>query len=376
MDPSPIATEAVRRAVRAALQAEGGGSPVPVFFLDCEPDDFLAAVRRHRVTEVLSSQSMAIGLPERVRATLDDHRRVGATRTLTLVQGMRRVQQVMAEADVRTLFVKGPALAVQTTGDFTARGSGDIDILVPARDLEGAVAALVTSGFVMRAGVPTHVDSWGWRYMKSIYYELALDGPWGTVDLHWRLDPTHGGLPGFTQLWGRRESVMVGPVRVETLSPQDAFLHSCHHAAKDEWRSLRSLVDIHRLSRRGAVAGPSPSRVVPLTLAVVREQLGLTPVPAPTVGPLPIRRALRRAKASQDVVWRRWFPGLGTLRFSQYRLASGRGGADVRRTLAAAVLTPAALAGIAEPGVSSSLRRAIPRRVAYVWRKVTAFRLE
>ena len=188
-----------------------------------EVGGFLAAVQRQRVTEVLADNAAQLAASRQRCAWLADRRRGGATLSMAQVSGLAHVKAAVADAGVRFLSVKGPALAAQTTGDFTARGSGDLDILVAPSAVAAAREALMSHGWRPRDGQPDNPGSWGWRHMLAAYYEMGLEGPRGTVDLHWRLDHTHDALPDFDALWRRRTPVTVGGQAVDTLSSQDAF---------------------------------------------------------------------------------------------------------------------------------------------------------
>ena len=181
------------------------------------------------------------------------------------------------------------------------------------RELEQVLAELPPEVHKLLEEVPLHVDdypspavlaehgweprtfgsaspgTWAWRHLVRTFNEIAFDGRASSVDLHWRLDPSPGALPDFAEAWARRDVVPVDDVvAVPTLSPADAFEHSCWHAAKDEWRWLRSLVDVHRLARLPAVweAVDRPlSAPVRNTLAVTGHLLGLPAAVPPQLRP-------------------------------------------------------------------------------------------
>jgi hypothetical protein len=365
--PTPDAVAAVRRSVRAALVAEAGGPVAPVGLGAVAAEDLLAAVRRHRVTALLAEQGDAIGLPPDVAGLLVTAREQARLSTLRQLRRLAEVVRVLDRAGVPALFVKGPCLAVQTTGDFTARDSGDIDLLVPPDGAAAALTALRAGGWRSVPGLPSDVGSWGWRYLQRVYCEVALTGPLGTLDLHWRLDPTRRALPGFAELWERRAEVGIAGQSFATLAPADALRHSCHHAAKDEWRSLRSLVDVHRMLRDQPVDAALRRGLPRRTLAVVAETVGLPPgAPAPRRGR---RTDLERALVTQAG---RLIPetggGRGTYRAARYRLASGRGAADLAATLAAVVLPPAAFEGVRSRAAAPAVGRATWRRLRYLVR--------
>ena len=68
------------------------------------------------------------------------------------------------------------------------------------------------------------------------------------IDLHWHAAHALGLLPGFQELWRRRETVRINDQLIWTLSQCDAFMHGCCHATSDRWMLLRNLVDLERLA--------------------------------------------------------------------------------------------------------------------------------
>ena len=326
--PSTRASAALRRCVRVALSHEQGLAPRWQWDPVLNAGDFLAAVQRQRVTEVLADNASHLELPYSVASCLVDRRNTGRLLSMAQVSGLAHVKEAMTDAGVRFLSVKGPALATQTTGDFTARGSGDIDILVAPSSVAAARDALVSHGWRPRERQPDNPGSWGWRHMLAAYYEMTLEGPRGTVDLHWRLDHTHAALPDFDALWGRRTPVTVGGQAVTTLAPRDAFVHACHHAAKDQWGWVRSLVDVHRLARSHELWEELPlDGTMIRTLLVTEALIGLPEAVPATVrrrisaaSTRPVRQALQRQGA--PAVTEDRFPGIATGRLIAQRLRS------------------------------------------------------
>ncbi|NHA01554.1 hypothetical protein G5V59_21850 [Nocardioides sp. W3-2-3] len=94
-------------------------------------------------------------------ALRDEDRRTAMARIVTI----RRLDGLLAGID--HLVLKGPALAVQTTGDPTARGSGDVDLLVAPTDVEPALDRLLTAGWTCRAGSTVDRASWSWRHQPA-----------------------------------------------------------------------------------------------------------------------------------------------------------------------------------------------------------------
>jgi hypothetical protein len=160
------------------------------------------------------------------------------------------VLEALHSAGLRALVLKGPALAVQTTGQPWSRGGGDLDVLVAPEDLPAAVALLGGLGFQSPPGsFPRQLTAFWGRFARWAGHELSLrrpGSPW--LDLHWALNTVRAPLPGFASAWEERELVVWNGRAVPTLSKRHAFLHGCLHAAGDRWMNLHHLLDIARLA--------------------------------------------------------------------------------------------------------------------------------
>lgn len=274
---------AVRAALRHVLQGAGG-----TWTLDTslDPDAFTAAARRHHVVPLLARGLPSLDLPDAVAADLkaEAARRVSAAQALADV--LVTTATTLEDAGIRYLNAKGLTLAHQAYGDFTARGAGDIDLLVSPDDLETAFAALESSGCRVGSTYPTPGPSWAWRHFRRTGHELTLHHGASAIDLHWHLTPIHSDFPGFDELWHRRDVVEIGDHPVTCLGTFDALAHSAAHAATDEWRWLRGLADIHALaSHTGTWKNPDrPLSPIQLTsLGLAARLFGVPPGAPPVV---------------------------------------------------------------------------------------------
>lgn len=243
---SASAVAAVRNAV-AAVMAGSPGWSLPT---DVSAGSFVAAAERHRVVPQLSRQVALLDLPLAARAGL-------AARTAHLTRSnedalrdLRDALQVLRAADIRVLVVKGVALAAQAWGDESARGYGDLDLLVPPAELGRTHALLAETGWRASRGFPVPGPTWAWRQHERSDNEVPLQRGETMIDLHWHLGPSRSLHPGFDELWTRRSSVLVSGTEVATLGLYDALAHSAGHTAKDHWEHLRGLADVWQLLRR------------------------------------------------------------------------------------------------------------------------------
>ncbi|WP_167288802.1 nucleotidyltransferase domain-containing protein [Nocardioides seonyuensis] len=271
------AVEAVRSALRHVLS---GGTDRWSLPPSVESDAFVKAAHQHHVVAFLALHLDRLTLPPRARSVLladAAHLQAGAR---ILATDLARALEVLDAAGVRALAFKGVALAVQAHGDLTARGAGDLDLLVAPADLERAHAALTRAGWSPAPEYPVPGPSWAWRHFVRTHNELTLESATSSIDLHWHLAPTRSTFPPFDDLWLRRDLVEVAGRAVPTLSPYDALAHSAGHAARDRWRWLRSLVDVHLLASRSDVWSEAnrPLRSDQLlTLGVAVRMLGDLP---------------------------------------------------------------------------------------------------
>jgi hypothetical protein len=218
----------------------------------------LAEISRQRLAAVLAPDLPWLGAEPALATLAGGLRRLHQQDTraaLALQHLTQRVLALFAQASLKVLVLKGIPLALQTTGNAAARGRGDLDLLVPPHQLQAAVALLEAHGFSRPYGkFPLNLDSFWGRYSRWAGYELPLHrhgpaaGEW--IDLHWCLAPVRQPLPPFAELWSRRVQLQLQGHPLPTLGLADALLFAAVHAAKDDWHSLRHLVDLHRLASR------------------------------------------------------------------------------------------------------------------------------
>jgi hypothetical protein len=314
--------------------------------------DVARAALRHRVTGVLHAHAGDLGLGRALAA--------------------------FEERGIPVLALKGPALAVQTAGSVLARGYGDLDLFVAPTSVEAARAVLLEQAWHPRTFGSAPPGTWAWRHLLRTFNEIAFDGRASSVDLHWRLDPTPGALPHFADAWARRHLVPVDglPTPVPTLGPRDAFVHSCWHAAKDEWKWLRSLVDVHRLARRPEVWAEWPearpdldTRPVRSTLAVTDHLLGLPDaVPDALRGQQRSSALVHRAEAWQvrDPKSGHPLPAAQSVRDLRHRLTVVRRPRAIVLAVTAVAIPAPSVAGIEDRSAWTAVPKLVLKRMGWL----------
>lgn len=331
---TPAALAATRGLVRLVLQRErqskrnatAGSDQVPDHWqqqLEAVPGEaLLAAIRRHRLASLLHGDPLVATLLPRLAPPIQALVRQETMAALALVSLTRQVAALFEQAAIPLLVIKGIPLALQTTGSLTARGRGDLDLLVEPNRLPEAVALLEAAGFSRPPGkFPRQLNSALGRYSRWSGYELPMVRQVPTVqwiDLHWALSHVRAPLPGFALAWHCSEQLDLNGQPVTTLSRVHAFQHACAHAAKDQWMCLRNLVDIDRLADQ--LKGRDLSRLTQqpmtgwscaVTHAVTRNK-ALRPLNQGSASGC--AKALARAAQVQLLPWRSQGPGPWTPR--------------------------------------------------------------
>lgn len=117
---------------------------------------FLDLVHHHRCQPIiylkLKDMPQTI-VPLEVIQALQQTYTKNTFKMLQLSGEMEQISKLFAENEIKTLFLKGPALARHLYGDISLRTSKDLDVLVQETDLDKVDALLLASGYV-KEGAP------------------------------------------------------------------------------------------------------------------------------------------------------------------------------------------------------------------------------
>lgn len=241
-------------AVVALAMAREGGQSAPLWASKWLREDYersvVDAVIRHRLTGLAMPELREASFSEASLNHLAQRARADRLRNLRLASALIRTQSALISSGVDCLVLKGSALAQQSTGDWGARTSVDIDLLIAPDSVAGAVETLEEIGFVMDPRFCSPPDSPLFSRTCRWLQELSMVSEAGSLDLHWRLDVARSCLAwSFAELWERRAIVAVAGQPVPTLMIEDAAIFNAVHAARDSWSLLSQLVDQVRLDR-------------------------------------------------------------------------------------------------------------------------------
>jgi hypothetical protein len=250
---------------------------------------FLSLCGHHRLVPLVyrALSTAAVEVPVSTLATLKAGATENALSVLRYLTQTRRVCDLLQQAGVPALVLKGVPLSQRIYADPSVRDVGDIDLLIAAGMEDAADNILLAEGFRRNDPAarltPRRRRSWR-KHGKTYTYRSDRDD--FEIDLHWRLF-RNPHMPGNALAEsGVDEQVRLGETTLAVLPLERTFLYLCVHGALDGWFRFKSLADIAALwlsfpdEQRTALAdqasghGVLPEMAAALTLA---QELALLP---------------------------------------------------------------------------------------------------
>lgn len=183
-------------------------------------------------------------LPEEVMKALYAAYGRNTFQMMHITAALDKICRLFDENRIRSLMLKGPILAEELYGELSLRTCKDLDILVPADDVELAESVLLAAGYELDEDEVRILNDWKWR-VHHISYTNPQTGV--QIELHWRLNPDRGKEPSFEELWERRRTSGLTQHPLYYLGAEDMFLFLVQHGARHGWFRLRWLLDIDRM---------------------------------------------------------------------------------------------------------------------------------
>jgi len=211
----------------------------------------------HGVAPLVARSLATLGWPDvppLARAAFEAARRINAARTALAARALRRVLDGLARAEVPVIPLKGVSLSESLYGDPALRVSADLDILVPRQCVDRARMILAELGYAAAAHEePVEPAELGLLLESNIERAFTSnEAPGCPVELHWDIAwRWPHGADAIADLWrdARPRPFQDAPAHV--LGPEWELLYLAVHAARHRWESLKWLVDIHEVCRRG-----------------------------------------------------------------------------------------------------------------------------
>jgi hypothetical protein len=154
---------------------------------------------------------------------------------------LANVVEAFREAEVRVIVLKGTALAEMVYGNIALRHAGDIDLLIPIKDLEKAKALLSILDFKKIE----HFSLSNLWEKCPFHFQFAKEGNLNNIiiELHWDLAKKPFTLD-IADILQRAVTVKVNGINIPVMCPDDLLPYLCWHAANHLFPRLLWLCDI------------------------------------------------------------------------------------------------------------------------------------
>lgn len=210
----------------------------------------LALASSHRVLPaVYAALRERKEVPASIQSALEARFSAHSRRVLRFSAMLSAILRQFAAAKIEVILHKGPGLAKHLYGDAAMREFGDLDLLVHAKDVPRARAALRELGFRPQLELTARQER---AYLRAGYeYVFASGLGANVVELQWQIVPRFYAVAFQPEELFRRSIVVEfegEPAR--TLCDEDLLLTLCAHAAKHCWSQLGMVRDIAALSAR------------------------------------------------------------------------------------------------------------------------------
>ena len=208
----------------------------------------LRLLRRHRI-EALAYAALtatAADVPPDVVATLRGRAQDIARDNLAAAAEGGRLQTLLDGAGIRSLHLKGMALAQLAYDSLALKFSQDIDLLVRPQDAAAAIRALESDGYrLVQPTPPLDARQLGLvlRYGREVALRRAGGGR--QVELRWQVVRSPSLLRGVDAQSAAQDVYVSGAAQLRTLNDDDLFAYLCVHGAGHGWSRLQWLADLN-----------------------------------------------------------------------------------------------------------------------------------
>jgi hypothetical protein len=218
-----------------------------------------------------------------------------------------RLLRLLDDAGLRPITLKGAALRASTYRDTAQRTFGDVDLLLPPAEIDGAIAALQAAGYAIGDAATVA------RFAEQHFHHRLINAMGFQVELHWGLVRPDSVIRLSPERIRSRSVTLklLDGTAMRIPSSEDMVLHLASQETEDWFSTIRRLVDIDRVVRstasfdwtylRSAAAESRMGPVLGFTLQLCRRLLS-TPIPAGIIPGLGISRSARFHLALLDPV--------------------------------------------------------------------------
>jgi hypothetical protein len=186
------------------------------------------------------SDRNAPAAPPEIKKTLLERQRTQNFLTLRLTAELFRLLELFNTQRICALVIKGPVLAMQAYGDPSMRTFGDLDLLVPQRDIRRATELMMASGYQAAISLSA-IDAGkipGQYFFSNPNAKLL-------VELHNDLTLRYFPHPlPIEDFFARQVRVRLNAHQVPAPCVEDELVLICVHGAKHFWGRLSWIADV------------------------------------------------------------------------------------------------------------------------------------
>jgi hypothetical protein len=223
-------TQIVLRSVRSCILREADSSFDSLWgtAIDWKHVQYIAGQNRLSVLVLRGLNKSAKSIPVDQRAALEERQLDTIIMNAADLVTLRDVIPKLESGGVNAIVLKGPVAQKLVHGDFFAKPSYDVDLLVSPRDYDTSSRLLAGKGFVLAREC---ASPWWKLFLGEQHFFRA--GPLRIIDLHYRTQQPGSPAPRETQWFiSQSVSVSVGGIQVQTLSRTNTCLLSCMSLSK------------------------------------------------------------------------------------------------------------------------------------------------
>ncbi|MGA7879098.1 MAG: nucleotidyltransferase family protein [Desulfoferrobacter sp.] len=177
---------------------------------------------------------------------------VNRAKTQRILQDMSDLLRVLHNAGIRTMILKGAALALLHYKDCGLRPIGDLDVLVPTEQAPDSIQILQQLGWTPMETVlkgfaeisllkkfgwdpkPRRIESFTDTYLAARHAHDFLDSEGHVCDLHWHLLHGCNNPRADQRFWEEALEIKVCGVPTHALNATDQLFHACIYGVKWE----------------------------------------------------------------------------------------------------------------------------------------------
>lgn len=244
----------VRAALARFLKLQHDGIAEPI----SQEHELLTLVRLNKIGNVLRFERDDFLSDDgwgRTGGFLDAYRRKTIAINSATLSATLHAAAGLREEKVDFVLFKGPLQQKELYGDYYAKPSGDVDILVHPGDFASARACLMRHGY----GVERRANSLWWSHFLGEQHMVRDGGAAGVIDLHHRLQQPGMPRPRDSALFmARAATIDLAGTALPFLDPADTVLLSAISIAKAFFNRepcASHVCDLHAGLRRMDTAG-------------------------------------------------------------------------------------------------------------------------